>query len=429
MKNLKLLLTLTAFLVMILSCKNDAPPVSSEPVPHPLQKEIDSLEMKLVEISQQSVIPGFSVNIFQEENMIFSKGFGYADEVNKHRFTPQTKHIIASISKTFIGVAIMKLIEDGKLNLDDPVNDFLPFEITSPHFPKTPITIQHLVTHTSSLNDDFDDGEKRPSQLLEKSIYKPDEMPKELAGDIYYWDGTALALEDYIKEVFTPSGKWYGESNFTNFEPGEKYEYSNEGVNLAGLIIEKVSGMSLSDFSEKYIFQPLDMTSTSWDYPALDSTVSKVYIQYEKEYPGQVFEFPRAMDSGQPCGDLKSTADDLSKYLLEMMNGFYGKGKILNSKSYQMLLNPLLSRNKIDDDDASALNDGYDVGVLWAMSKPGLRIHKGGSIGVFSLIYFNPENKVGVATFCNLAHPDFGVIVNTIRAFEEKIRKKSVAKK
>jgi len=314
----------------------------------------------------------------------YSKGFGYADVANKHKFSPQTIHNIASISKTFVGVAIMKLVEDGKLKLDDPINDYLPFPIISPHFPNTPITINHLVTHTSSLNDEYDDGEKRPSQLLEKSRYNSDEIPEEMAEDLYYWDGTALPLEKYIEEIFKPSGKWYAKSNFSNFEPGKKYEYSNEGTNIAGLIVERVSGMSFSEFTRKHIFLPLNMANTYWEYTDLDSRVSKLYTPYEKDSTSQVFEFPRAIDSGQPCGDLKSNTDDLSKYLMEMMNGFKGKGKILNAKSYQTLLNPQLNRDILANDDASALNDEYDVGVFWAISKPGYRLHKGGSLGVLS---------------------------------------------
>lgn len=409
-------------LIVILSCNYDPKPNHSKSSHHRLQKEIDSLEIKLTNISEESIIPGFAATILQGNDIIYSKGFGYSDVVNSHNFTPQTIHTIASISKTFVGVAIMKLVEDGKLNLDDPVNDFLPFTISSPHFPKTDITIRHLVTHTSSLNDDFDDGEKRPTQLIEQSRYSIDEMPKEMAEDIYYWDGTTLPLEKYVAQIFTPTGKWYAKSNFSDFKPGEKYEYSNEGSNLAALIVERVSGIPFAEFTQKHIFQPLNMANTYWEYKDLDSTISKLYMLYEKENTSKVFEFPRAIDSGQPCGDLKSNGDDLSKYLIEMMNGFKGKGEILNAKSYQTLLKPQLTRNKNEEQDESALNDEYDVGVFWAISKPGYRLHKGGSIGVYSILYFNPINDIGVISYCNLAHPDFGKIVNTIKKFEENIK-------
>jgi len=308
------------------------------------------------------------------------------------------------------------------LKLNDPINNYLPFEIKSPHYPETDILIRHLVTHTSSLNDEFDDGEKRPTQLIEQSRYNKDEMPKELAEDIYYWDGIALSLEEYEKEIFTVDGKWYNESNFSNFKPGEQYEYSNEGSNLAALIVERVSGVSFSEFTQKYIFQPLNMTNSYWEYKDLDATVSKLYKTYEKNGYSKVYEFPRSIDSGHPCGDLKSNGDDLSKYLIEMKNGLKGKGVILNAKSYQTLLNPQLSKTIPRDQDESALNDEYDVGVFWAISKPGYRLHKGGSIGVYSILYFNPINDIGVISYCNLAHPDFGKIVNNIRKFEEKIK-------
>jgi len=427
MKNLQVLLFMTAVFVMILSCNDDSKPNHSKSSRHHLQKEIDSLEYRLTKISEETIIPGFAATVLKGDDIIYSKGFGYADIANKHKFSPQTINIIASISKTFVGVAIMKLVEEGELNLDDPINDFLPFEIWSAHFPKTVITVRHLVTHTSSLNDDFDDGEKRPSQLVEQSRYNKDEMPKQLAEDIYYWDGTALPLEEYIEEIFTPNGKWYAKSNFSNFKPGEQYEYSNEGANLAGLIVERISGMPFSEFTKKHIFQPLNMTNTYWEYQDLDSTISKLYIQYEKEYPSQVFEFPRAIDSGQPCGDLKSNGDDLSKYLVEMMKGLNGKGKILDAQSYQTLLNPQLSSDKFEDQDAGALNDEYNVGVFWAISAPGYRLHKGGSIGVYSILYFNPTSNIGVVAYCNLAHPDFGKIVNTISDFEKRLSKKSAA--
>ena len=317
----------------------------------------------------------------------------------------------------------MKLVEDGKLKLDNPISDYLPYSINSPHFPETPITIRHLVTHTSSLNDDYDEGEKRPSELMEHPRYSLDEMPEEMIGDIHYWDGTFLPLEEYIKRIFTTNGMWFDKSNFSNFEPGKKYEYSNEGTNLAGLIVEQVSGISFSEFTQKHVFQPLKMTNTYWEYTDLSPNVSKWYTLYEVDSISTLFEFPRANESGQPCGDLKSNVDDLSKYMIEMINGFNGEGKILNPESYRILFNPQQNRDIFEETDDYALNDDYDVGVFWAISEPGYRLHKGGSIGVFSILYFNPKNDISVISFCNLAHGDFDKVVNMILSFEENISK------
>ena len=115
---------------------------------------------------------------------------------------------------------------------------------------------------------------------------------------------------------------------------------------------------------------------------------------------------------------------DLTKYLVEMSNGYNGQGRILNSKSYKTLFSPQLEREKFEDNDKSSLNDEYNVGVFWAISKPGLILHKGGSIGVYSILYFNPENNMGAIAYCNLAHQDFGEIVNVVRKYEVKMGQK-----
>ena len=144
----------------------------------------------------------------------------------------------------------------------------------------------------------------------------------------------------------------------------------------------------------------------------------------EENDMSKLYEFPRSSESNYPCGDLKSNMIDLTKYLTEMSNGYNGQGRILNSNSYQTLFTPQLEREIVQDDNESPLNDEYNVGVLWAISKPGIVLHKGGSIGVYSILYFNPKNKMGVIAYCNLAHPEFGKIVNLVRKYEVKIGQK-----
>ena len=165
------------------------------------------------------------------------------------------------------------------------------------------------------------------------------------------------------------------------------------------------------------------MTNTYWEYTDLSPNVSKWYTIYEVDSISTLFEFPRANESGQPCGDLKSNVEDLSKYMIEMINGFNGEGKILNPESYRILFNPQQNRDIFEETDDYALNDDYNVGVFWAISEPGYRLHKGGSIGVFSILYFNPKNDISVISFCNLAHGDFDKVVNMILSFEENISK------
>ncbi len=420
MKSYRSYILVIASVVIFLSCN------SKQNKPHnqtynSIGLELDSLHLELEAIKEKTIIPGFSVAVIHDDSTIYRRGFGQSDILNNNNFTPETIHTIASISKTFIGVSIMKLVELGKLNLDDPINEILPFKIYSPHYPGTPITVRHLVTHTSSLNDDFDDGEKRPSQLIESSIYAKNEIPQSLAQTIYYYDGVKLELEDFMKEAFTPDGKWYAESNFSQFRPGDKYEYSNEGSNLAALIVEVIAGVPFHQFTRENIFEPLQMNNTSWFYGSLDSTFSKVYVLENVDLVSELYEFPRHSESNYPCGDLKSSMIDLTKYLAEIGRGYNGEGTILNSESYKTLLSPQLGREKFEDIDEGPLNDEYNVGVFWAISKPGLVLHKGGSIGVYSILYFDPENNMGAIAYCNLAHQDFGKIVSVIRKYQTKM--------
>jgi len=113
----------------------------------------DSLNTMFAEIYSESNFPGFAVAIVKNEKILYQNGLGYADLENKIPFSVNTIQNIASISKTFIGVAIMKAIEQDYLTLDAPINEILPFKTVNPYFPDAQITIRHLATHTSGIKD------------------------------------------------------------------------------------------------------------------------------------------------------------------------------------------------------------------------------------------------------------------------------------
>ena len=104
-----------------------------------------------------------------------------------------------------------------------------------------------------------------------------------------------------------------------------------------------------------------------------------------------------------------------------MIRGYKGKGRLLKPESYQTIFESQLVSSAFEKSDVSALNDDYDVGIFWAISKPGYRLHKGGMIGVYSIIYFNAESGFGALAFCNNANPAFGDVVKAITVFEKSI--------
>jgi CubicO group peptidase (beta-lactamase class C family) len=405
---------IVVFMSVFISCKDDKKPVRN------LESNItaiDSISFELSNVINNSVIPGCAVSIIQNEKVLLNEGYGYSDIDNEIPFTNNTAHTIASISKTFIALATMQLVENGKLSLDQKVNDILPFKIRNPHFPNTPITVMHLVTHSSSINDDFDDGDKRASWFVDNLPADYDDLHTDIKEDIFYYDGTETTLPDYIISFCSPEGEFYSEENFSQFRPGTKYEYSNAGAAVAALIVEMVSGMSFSEYTRKNIFEPLDMSNTSWYYNRIDIPYSKLYVEKD----GNISEFPRYHEASYPDGQLKTTSTDLTKYHIEMVKGFNGYGTLLKPKSYSYMFSHQLDRSAFDAPDKNRLNDEYGVGVFWGISEAGYILHKGGMIGVYSIIYYNPKSGIGITAFCNIAHPDFGKILNILDTYETAI--------
>ena len=113
----------------------------------------NELHQALNNIFQSSNMAGMAVAIVNKDEVLYKNQFGYADVASKKPYTHNTIHNIGSTSKTFIGVAIMQLVEQGQLTLDTKVNDILPFKVTNPHHPESAITIRQLATHTSSIRD------------------------------------------------------------------------------------------------------------------------------------------------------------------------------------------------------------------------------------------------------------------------------------
>ena len=413
----KILLLL--MVIMVSSCEETKRPIGTDFPEALLTKDLE-------QIQNNSIIPGFAVAIIKEDQTVYSNGFGFANTKTKEAFTPNSINVIASISKTFIGVAIMKLVEMGKLDLDEEINNILPFSVVHPQFPDIPIRVKHLATHTSTLIGDFDPEDVGEADifLLEELTYEVDSiqaiMDEELS---YYKLGKYLTLEETLRKFLSKSGKWYSDKNFQNYRPGTTYEYSNMGAELAALIVEIKSEMPFDAFTQEYILDPLGMKNSAWFYKDLDPiNVSKLYFPNDWDNPEIAIEHPQYQYTAYPSGGLNSSINDLSLYLMEMIKGFHGGGKLLDPTSYQTLFRPQLDDSFfVEERDDHALNDEYNVGIFWAVSSTGIRLHNGGSIGVYSFMYFNPDSKTGAIGFCNLPDQSFGEIRDAVRKYEKNL--------
>ena len=192
-------------------------------------------------------IPGLSACLIHEDAVVWRKSYGFADlETN----TPMTAdHLlnIASISKTFVMLAIMQQVEAGLINLDADVNDYLPFVLQHPQFPGRPVTTRMLLQHRSALRD----GDAYPLHYA--------------CGD------PRISLGVWVRQLFEAGGDFYDpDKNFAPWPPGDAYEYSNTAYGLLGHLVEITSGIEFSQYCQRNIFKPLGMRHTSWMLADLD---------------------------------------------------------------------------------------------------------------------------------------------------------------
>lgn len=185
--------------------------------------------------------PGLAMSVIKNSELFWSYSYGYADVENKSPFDSSVIMNIGSVSKTITTVAIFKLLENGLLDINSDINEYLDFPVRNPNYPNTPITLKQLLTHTSSIKDG--------------SIYQQS----------YQCGESNMSLSQWIKHYFSLNGKYYNPNeNFHSWKPGEGYKYSNVAYGLLGLIAENVSGLSFSEYCKLNIFDPLNMHKTSW---------------------------------------------------------------------------------------------------------------------------------------------------------------------
>lgn len=369
-----------------------------------------TLTEALEQISSQGHINGFSVAIVNSDSTLYAKGFGYADVSEKKKYMANTIQTIASISKTIIGLSLLKAQELGKLKLDDPINNYLPFEVVNPYFPEESITIRQLASHTSTIKDapQYDSrgyvlrGENNVGAKVNKNFRPPSEM---------------MDYELFLEKILSAEGEWYKKKNFIKKKPGEIFEYSNIGAGLAALVLENAVGESFPEFSKTHIFEPLGMSSTGWFLKDVDdSKHTKLYVDKNTELaPYQLVNYPD--------GGLITSSSDLGRYLSELISGFAGDGTLLNTESYTELYSPNLNDENHKVRSESAYNDEYNMGIFMGLSAKGQIGHSGGDPAVTTLMFFNSETKIGKLLIANTKLTKKGIaafieIFKTLASYE-----------
>ncbi|WP_299442869.1 serine hydrolase domain-containing protein [uncultured Aquimarina sp.] len=352
----------------------------------------DSLTTQIDKINENGKIVGFSVAIVDSTGILYNEGFGFADSMTQKIYSTQTVQPIASVSKTLIGLSLFKAKEMGKLNLDDPINKYLPFTVSNPNFPEIPITVRQLAIHTSSINDS-DSFWESDYILIEKDHKKGTGIP-----EYFNEPKTKLSLSDFLKSLLTEKGDLNNGESYSRNKPSAKFDYSNVGSNLCALVIESATGIPYKTFTTKYILEPLQMNSSSWTTKNIESkkrsTLYATNTQIMANYT----------TVGFPSSGLITSSTDLGKYLSELIKGYSGNGSLLTKESYDEFFKKQLTKNQ--------LPQGVDAnsGIFMDYSKRGIG-YNGYDSGLMAYMYFNPESLIGKI-----------VLINTDTDFDEEVR-------
>ncbi|HIP56711.1 MAG TPA: class A beta-lactamase-related serine hydrolase, partial [Ignisphaera aggregans] len=191
------------------------------------------LEEFILSKMSETRIPGLSIAIVDRDRVVYARGFGFRDLERGLPSTPETIYGIGSVTKSFTALAIMKLVEEGKLSLDDPVERYVPLKLRSMG---EPIRIHHPLTHTSGIAAlAYAEAFIRGSLQLDGETWLPLASPQDV---ISYMSG----YEEWVVD-----------------KPGKRFFYLNEGYVLLGYIISKVTGIEYEDYVKQYILRPLSM--------------------------------------------------------------------------------------------------------------------------------------------------------------------------
>ena len=302
-------------------------------------------------------LPGIVVGVVADQELVWAKGFGYADVQTKKAMTPATKFRMASHSKLFTATAIMQLREQGRLRLDDPVSKYLPwFQVRPAGDDDGPITIEQLLNHASGL-------------------------PREAGA---HWTTHEFPTEEEVKKLIT--------DRQAAFAPQTRWKYSNLAYTIAGMLVEQVSGQRWADYVQQHIFDPLGMTSSS-----VDRNVDGLAVGYGRRMPDgtrESLQFVDARGMAAATG-ISSTVEDMAKFVsAQFRKGKMGGRQILSTGS----LREMHRVRSLENNWTSGTGIGFGVNRVGNKTYVG---HGGGYPGYTTQTSIQLDDKVGVIVLTN----------------------------
>jgi D-alanyl-D-alanine carboxypeptidase len=315
-------------------------------------------------------LPGIVVGVVADQELVWARGFGYADLEADRPMAPNTRFRMASHSKLFTATSIMQLREEGRVRLDDPVSDYLSwFRVQSADASDPPITIEQLLTHSSGL-------------------------PRE-AGS--HWSDYEFPTAEEVRDLI-------GDRQAA-FSPEVRWKYSNLAYTIAGMVVEEVSGEQWADYLQANIFDPIGMSSSSVDQA--DDLMATGYGRRMPDGSREVLPFIDARGMAAATG-LTSTVEDMARFVsAQFRSGPRGGAQLLSTASLRemhrvRMLETTWTRGQGIGFSVSRVDDKLYVG------------HGGGYPGYTTNTLIQLDSKVGVIVLTNTNDSNPGQIARQL---------------
>ena len=300
---------------------------------------------------RETVAPGMTLALANRDGVIRVSTYGFADTKEKARVVPETMFEIGSISKSFVALALLQLRDEGKLDLNKPVVEYLPWLKINSKF--APVTTHHLLNHTAGL------------------------------------PGAPLLLDALLQDLWTA------------YEPGKHFLYSNTGYNILGFLIEAIDKRPFAETMRARLLGPLGMTASA---PIITNDLRRqMAVGYEPLNASQLFSIGGTLGEAQwvevdiAAGSVASTPADMSKYMRMWLNrGALPKGRIVSEESFKLFTAPSID-SPFRGEPASY---GYGIWVSNIGGHSRLR-HTGGMVAFSSSIDVDLDAGIGAFASVN----------------------------
>jgi CubicO group peptidase (beta-lactamase class C family) len=336
------------------------------------QPNLNGLDGFIEHVMKDWRVPGVAVAIVKDGQVIYAKGFGYRDVKKGLKVTPDTLFAIGSCSKAFTAMALAILVEEGKLDWDKPIRDYLPDFRLQDAYATAHLRARDLVTHQSGL----------PRHDL-------------------VWYGSPLSRKELFERLqyLEPSRPLHA-----------RYQYNNLMFMTAGVLVERLSGLTWEEFTRRRILDPLGMKTSN--FSVMESQKTTDFSLPYQEQGVEVKEIPfRNINAVGPAGSINSSVNEMSRWLLMQL----GKGKldgrqVISEKSLNEVHTPqIIAGGDLKYEETFYASYAMGWGVTSYRGHPVLS-HGGGIDGFTSQVRFLPRDQIGVVVLTNSSSPASGLI-------------------